>query len=192
MLTTLSLPALNRLLRANGWALEALAPHGGKTLWLSSPPLDLRVTVSDTGELVPATSATAPDVSIAVTPGVLLRLLAGDERAAREARVEGDLGFAAAVDHVRRNLRPDVEEGFSRVFGDAAAHRMAGALASADRWARSALRNLGENAAEFAVHERPVIAGREALEAFCREVDEVRDDVSRLEKRLERLRARLH
>jgi ubiquinone biosynthesis protein UbiJ len=48
--------------------------------------------------------------------------------------------------------------------------------------------NLGQALAEYAVHEQPAFASAQAVEAFNREVDEVRDHAARLEKRLELLR----
>ena len=43
--------AINRLLRANTWALERLRAHAGKSAVLSCPPLEARVTVLASGEL---------------------------------------------------------------------------------------------------------------------------------------------
>ena len=87
MFEPLALPAINRLLRANSWALERLRPHAGKTAKLVCPPLVARVTVTDTGELAWARVDATPDVTIATTPGVLLRLGARDETAWSAAQV---------------------------------------------------------------------------------------------------------
>jgi ubiquinone biosynthesis protein UbiJ len=54
-----------------------------------------------------------------------------------------------------------------------------------DRWARDAMLNVGRAFAEYATHERPMIASGAALEAFSRDVDHVRNAVERLEKRIE-------
>ena len=184
MLETLTLPPINRLLRANTWALERLRAHAGKTALLSCPPGELRVTVLESGELAPAEAAAQPHVTIVTTPGVLLRLAARDETAWQAVQVTGDVDFAAAIDHVRANIAWDYEEDLSRVFGDIAAHRMAGAVRELDRWGRSAALNLAQAFAEYATHEQPMIASAQAVDAFARDVDEVRDAVERLEKRI--------
>lgn len=191
MLESFALPPVNRLLRENAWALEALRAHAGKTVRFASPPFDLRVTIGGGGELHAAAVGASPELTIIATPGALLRLLARDDGAWKAAQVSGDMDFAATVDHVRRNLEWDYEEDLSRVLGDVAAHRVGGALRDLERWGRSTLANLGQSAAEYAVYERPAIASREGLEAFCRDVDEARDHAARLEKRIELLRRRI-
>jgi ubiquinone biosynthesis protein UbiJ len=191
MFEPLAVPAINRLLRANAWALEKLTAHAGKTAVLACAPFEVRLTVLATGEVAAAARETAPDVTITVTPGSLLRLAARDESAWNAARVSGDVQFAAAIDYVRRNLEWDYEEDLSRVFGDIAAHRIAGAVREIDRWGRAAALNLGQSFAEYAMYEQPLLASRRAVEEFNREVDEVRDHAARLEKRIELLCRRL-
>jgi ubiquinone biosynthesis protein UbiJ len=192
MLEALTVPAINRLLRANPWALQKLRRHVHKTALITCPPLELRATVTDTGELVAAAVDVGADVAIDVTPGLLLRGATGDESAWRSARVAGDTEFASTIDDLRRNLAWDYEEDLSRVFGDIAAHRLANAARGFDRWARSALLDGAKAVAEYVTHERPVVAPVESIATFNREVDRVRDDVERLEKRLELIQRQLH
>jgi ubiquinone biosynthesis accessory factor UbiJ len=180
-------PPLNRLLRANPWALERLQPHAGKTALFTCPPWDVRATVTESGEMSPAGADATPDVVIVTTPGLLLRALSGDETAWTEVRLEGDVQFAGAIDYVRRNVRWDYEETLSRFVGDVAAHRIAGTVDAADRWRRTAAVNLARAIAEYTTHENPQIASAQAVEAFSSEVDRTRDDVDRLEKRIEML-----
>jgi ubiquinone biosynthesis protein UbiJ len=192
MFGTLAFTAINRFLRAHdAWALETLKPHAGKTALIASPPFETRLMVTERGELIAAHPEAPPDVVVTLTPGVLLRLLARDEAAWSAADVSGDVQFAAAIDYVRRNLTWDVEESLSRVVGDIAAHRIAGAGREVEQWARTAAVNLGHSFAEYAVHEQPMFASARAVEEFNREVDEARDHVARLEKRIELLRRHL-
>jgi ubiquinone biosynthesis protein UbiJ len=189
MLGPLAFTAINHFLRTHdAWALETLKPHAGKTALIASPPFEARVTVDETGALLAAHPEAVPDVVVTLTPGVLLRLLARDESAWSAADVSGDVQFAAAIDYVRRNIAWDVEESLSRVVGDIAAHRLAGAGRELAHSATAAVVNLGHAVAEYALHERPMFASARAVEEFNREVDEVRDHAARLEKRLELLR----
>ena len=188
MFEPLALPALNRLLRANTWALDRLRVHAGKTALLECPPFALRLTVLDSGEVAPAPADLAADLAVRVSPPLLLRLAARDETAWSEAQVTGDVELAAAIDYVRRNLKWDVEESMSRVFGDVAAHRLANAARQFERWGRETALNLGRAAAEYSTYESPLLASAQAVDEFIHEVDEVRDQVERLEKRLELLK----
>ncbi len=191
MLATLTVPAVNRLLRANTWALDRLRPHAGKCALLSCPPLALKLRVQDSGELAPAGAETPPDTRIDVSAGAMLRMAARDDTAWAEARVTGDIELAAAIDFIRRNIAWDYEEDLSRVFGDVAAHRMAATARQLDRWGRDTALNLAHAVAEYATYEQPVLASAQAIEAFNREVDDLRDATARLEKRLALLQRRL-
>ena len=187
MLEPLAVPVLNRLLRANTWALDRLRVHAGKTALLECPPFALRLTVLASGELTPAPPDTAADVNLRATPPLLLRLAARDESAWNEAQVTGDVELASTIDYVRRNLKWDVEETMSRVFGDVAAHRLTEAARRFERWGRETALDLGRAAAEYSTYEGRLLASPPAVDEFIREVDEVRDQVERLEKRLQLL-----
>jgi ubiquinone biosynthesis protein UbiJ len=191
MLDALSVPAINRLLRANTWALDRLRPHAGKRVRLSCAPFVLRFEVAESGELAPASAEAPADTAIEVTPGLMLRIAARDDTAWNEARVAGDVELAAAIDYIRRNIAWDYEEDLSRVFGDIAAHRMATAARQLDRWSRNTVLNLAHAVAEYATYEQPMLASASAIDGFNREVDELRNDAARLEKRLALLERRL-
>jgi ubiquinone biosynthesis protein UbiJ len=91
------------------------------------------------------------------------------------------------VDNLFRNLTWDVEEDLSRVFGDIVAHRLASGGRAFAAWQREAVLRLGENLAEYWTEEQPLLARPADIENFCRNVDTLRDDVARLEKRIEHL-----
>jgi ubiquinone biosynthesis protein UbiJ len=179
--------AINHLLRGTGWAREELRRHSGSTARFEFFPFTLSLTVLETGEVAPADPQSAPDVTARLTPGLVLRLAARDATAWQDVEIAGDAGFAAAIHHVARNLRWDVEEDLSRLFGDIAAHRMTAAGRTLNRWGEQALENTGRAFAEYWTEERPLIAGRHAIEEFNRAVDALRDDAARLEKRIESL-----
>jgi ubiquinone biosynthesis protein UbiJ len=184
MLESLTLPAINRLLRANAWALDKLRPHAGKVAVVSCPPFRLRVLVTPEGELTRVSGDAAPEVTIEVTPGLMMRAAAHDETAWRDARVSGDVELAAAVDYVARNLRWDYEEDLSRVVGDVAAHRIGTAARRLDEWSRQSALSLAHAAAEYVTFESPLLASAGELERYNRDVDILRDDAERLEKRV--------
>jgi ubiquinone biosynthesis protein UbiJ len=191
MLESLTLPAVNRLLRANGWALDKLRPHARKVAVVSCPPFRVRVMVTPDGELARVSGDAAPDVTIEVTPGLMMRAAARDATAWRDAKVTGDVELAGAIDYVARNLTWDFEEDLSRVVGDVAAHRIGTAARQLDRWGRDAAMNLAHAAAEYVTFESPLLASAGELERFNREVDTLRDDAERFEKRLALLALRV-
>ena len=179
--------AVNHLLRGASWARDELQRYAGRTARFEFAPFALSLTVQESGQVAPASTDSIPAVTIRLTPGLMLRLVARDEAAWREIEATGDADFAAAINHLARNLRWDVEEDLSRIVGDIAAHRMAESGRTLRRWGEQAFENTGRSFAEYWTEEQPLIAGARDLEAFNRAVDELRDDVARLEKRIEGL-----
>src|SRR2546430_11141006 len=86
-----------------------------------------------------------------------------------------------------RSLIWDFEEDLSRVFGGVVAHRLASGGKAVAAWQRDATLRLAESLAEYWTEEQPLLARPTDVESFCRNVDTLRDDVARLEKRIERL-----
>ena len=190
MLDQTAVAFINHLLRGASWAREALQRHAGKTARFDAPPFGLSLAVLENGEVGAAAADAVPAATITLTPGLALRIAARDETAWREIGVSGDTDFAAALNHLVRNLRWDVEEDLSRVFGDIAAHRMAESGRVFRRWGEQALGNTGRSFVEYWTEERPLIAAARDIEQFNREVDRLRDDLARLDKRVERLLSR--
>lgn len=177
--------SVNHLLHANSWARDKLAPFAGKTAQFDCPPLIIALTVQEGGEIVPAFDNATPDVTIIVTPGLMLRLLARDETAWTEAKISGDTEFAAAVNYLVRNLRWDAEEDLSRLVGDVAAHRMAQTAKTLDQWRGQSVDNLLRSFAEYWTEEQPLLARARDVEQFNCDVDALRDDVARFEKHVQ-------
>jgi ubiquinone biosynthesis protein UbiJ len=182
--------AVNHLLRTNAWARERLLPFAGKTARFNLFPTTCTLTVRDNGEVGPATSEVAPDVTLTAALPVAMRALGGDEEAWNAATVDGDTAFAQEIGYLVRHLKWDIEEDLSHVVGDVAAHRMAESGRALNRWREQAGENIAQAFAEYWTEERPLIAKRRDVEQFNHDVDTLRDDVERLEKRMEMLATR--
>jgi len=178
---------VNHLLVPAAWARESLAGHAGKVAVFDLFPLRVAVAVDTDGTLRAAPGDAEPAVTIRLTHTTVLQILAEGEEAWRKSDVEGDTGFAAAISKVAANLRWDVEEDLSRVFGDIAAHRMAGAGRSAAAWPKQAATSLAGNVAEYLTEEKHLLVTPLRAAEFVRDVDELRDATERLDKRIERL-----
>jgi ubiquinone biosynthesis protein UbiJ len=181
---------LNHLLRANRWARESLKPYSGKTVSVRCPPFSASLRIVDSGEVTPAAAGATPDATLSVTPGLLLRMATRDDTAWRDITIEGDTALAGAVHHLWRHLRWDAEEDLSRVFGDIAAHRITGTAQAMGQWARMSGENLVRSFTEYWTEERRTVAATNDLSSFATEVDLLRDDLARLEKRISRLATR--
>lgn len=181
--------AINHLLRSASWARERLIPFAGKTAHFVLAPFAVTLTIRDSGEVEDSATANLPNASFTLTPSVALRLLASDKNAWQEVQMSGDTELAREVLFVAQNLRWDAEEDLSRVFGDILAHRMVQTAGGFKRWQLQATDSIARSAAAYWTDEQPLIATRHDVERFVREVDALRDDVARAEKRIEGLEA---
>jgi len=181
---------LNHLLRANTWARAALQPHAGKVACFRCLPFVTRLAVTDSGEVVPAAAGTVPDLTLTLTPGLMLRAAARDETVWRDVAVDGDTALGNVVHRLWRDLQWDAEEDLARVFGDITAHRMAESGRSLQRWAQSGGDSLARSFAEYWTEEQPLIAAKSDVLQFNADVDRLRDDLARLEKRISGLNSR--
>ena len=184
--------AANHLLRDADWALERLRLHAGKHALLAIGGVTLDFSVAADGLLAAPQPQHAAQVTVSVPLALVPRWLADRNAASREVAVEGDSEFAAAISYVAANLRWDFEEDLSRVLGDIVAHRVGEAVRSVERWRGATMRAAQDNLAEYLTEEKGVLPTRQQAERFMQEVEELRDAVERLDKRLARLETRPH
>lgn len=179
--------AINHVMAQEGWPLERLRPFAGRTARFRLPPLEVALTVAGDGQVAEAPEGAAPDATFTLTPPLLARIAAGEPDASREVEVAGDSALAEAVFAVSKSLRWDAEEDLSRVVGDVAAHRLAEAGRGFLRWQGQAALDLARAFSEYWTEERPLIARTPDIAEFVAEVDRLRNDAERLEKRIEKL-----
>ena len=183
------LAAINHLLGQAAWAREKLAPFAGHAARIKLPPFEAAFLVADDGCIAAPAPEAEFEVSISLPAATPLLALQGKDAVVRAARIEGSAEFAEALGFVIRNLRWDAEEDLSKIVGDIAAHRIVAGTRELAGWQRRAALNLAENLAEYFTEEQPLIARRAAIADFSAEVALLRDDVARLEQRLEKLSA---
>ena len=178
---------VNHVLRTAPLAMERLRKHAGRTAEFHVGPVSFALTVQTTGEVTAAVPQAVRDLHVRVSPFLMPRLASGEEAAFREIEMQGDMELAQEISFLARNLSWDVEEDLSRVVGDIAAHRLAGAGKAFARWGREATLRTAQGAAEYWTEESPLIASRVKVDGFVRDVAELRDAVERLDKRVEQL-----
>ena len=177
---------LNRMLAREQWARDKLAPFVGRSARFDASPFGLTLQVADGGTFEVAHTA-EPAVTIGVALSSLPLAMLDPQAAMKDVRLSGDAEFAQALAFVLQNLRPEPEEELSRFIGDAAAQRLVGFMrTSATQWKQIA-ENMLDNTAHYVVTENPMVVGRDDLDSFSRDVNQLRDAVVRIEKRIELL-----
>jgi len=181
------LAAVNHLLGQAAWARQKLAPFAGHAARIKMPPFEAAFLIGADGFISAPAEEAELEVSIWLPAATPLLALQGKDVVMRAARIEGSAEFAEALGFVIRNLRWDAEEDLSTIVGDIAAHRIVTGTKEFVGWQQQAAQNLAANLAEYFTEEQPLIAKQADIAEFSSDIDRLRDDVARLEKRLQRL-----
>ena len=193
MLTATLENVLNRGLPRSPRAQQLCAELAGRRIAIEAPSM-ARVVVESTGNSLRITRGSLPaDAEVIGGPLSLLALgsSAGDAPLSRgEVEVHGDAELAQKFRELARLLAPDPEEELSLVLGDVAAHRIGRLARGALGWTRNTAATLLQDVGEYFSHERGDLVSHEEGEQFLRGVDALREDVDRLDARLELLQQR--
>jgi ubiquinone biosynthesis protein UbiJ len=186
-LVDLFVPLLNHLLAREDWARQRLQPYNAQTARIEGGPVQLTMTVDELGAFRPGKPDEVAAVTITLPSDAPFRVLSDPSSILGAARITGAASFAETLAFVFRNLRWDYEADLAGIIGDIPAHRISRLLAEGVAWQQSAARKLGMNAAEFATEESGLVTSARELSRFAQDVDQLRDDAARLEKRISRL-----
>lgn len=162
---------------AGRFALESL----GTSLRLSLPDED-----GPLAEVGQAEIEGRPVALLAVATGRPERALQGGE-----VRVRGDAEVLQRYRELLMLLRPDLEEVFAAMLGDAPAHQLGSLARAALALGRRGLDNTLENTAEYFAHETGDVLSRAEAEEFLSAVDRLREDADRTAARIDVLMRRL-
>ncbi|MDT6962502.1 SCP2 sterol-binding domain-containing protein [Cupriavidus sp. SZY C1] len=192
--------ALNHLIEQEPWACSLLAPFAGRVIRFDAAAFALSLRITDQGCIERAAEAEVAAVTLIVPlqqwPLVVADVAEGGQAAAmRHVRIDGDAELANAVSTLARNLRWDAAEDLSRALrgvmggpiSDSVAQRVVDGARQAHESANRVGRALLDNVTEYLLDEQPTLVRHAALDGFGADVARLRDDLARLEKRLERL-----
>jgi ubiquinone biosynthesis protein UbiJ len=188
MLTDVIANLLNRGLPRSPRAQRLCAQLEGRSLAIEVGELARFHVASNGATLQITTGDTAADATLAGGPLSLLALAgAAPESVVQRGAVtiSGDAQLAQQFRELAKLLRPDLEDDLSYVLGDVPAHQLGRLARLGAGWTRKAATTTLTNLAEYLGHERQDLVPRNEGEQFLRGVDGVREDVERLEARLE-------
>ena len=184
---------LNRNIRETTPARELCAKLAGTVVAVrvSNTALAAWFIVHDDRLEIAADTDREPDVLVSGSLLVLARMAGvSGVGAIRDGSLElsGDPQVASDFQQLLAYAKPDLEEELSNVVGDTVAHRVGEFARGVERWGRTARETMGANIREYLQEESRDVPSRYEVERFTTKVNALRDDVERLEARLQRLR----
>ena len=186
---------INHVLSSEPWASAELAKHADKTILLQMPLGELCFEISATGLLNSLKEADSPSLTLEVSSKALGDLAASSgnlrEKAFKAVKITGDADLAQLIGRLAGQLRWEYEEDLARLAGDAPANfavRQGQKLVSASR---SAVSDLLDNVVEYVSEERKVLLNKRDFISHKTELNDLRESVDRLEKRIQLLKQKV-
>jgi ubiquinone biosynthesis protein UbiJ len=185
--------AVNALLALDPEGAARLAEVQGQVLQLDLLGFGTRLYVvpGDARLLLFGAYEATPDCIVRGSPVALLNMVLAEHREdavfAGTIQIEGDNRLAQGLGEVFRGLDIDWEEQLSKLLGDTLAHQLMQRARTGERWASRSGNIARDNLREYLQEEAAVLPSRQELDEFLAAVDTLRDDVERLEARVERL-----
>jgi ubiquinone biosynthesis protein UbiJ len=163
---------------------------GAATLYGATPHATMAHATSPHATMADAGVA---DATIIGAPLSLLGLAGADSQAVirrGDVRIEGDPEIAQRFRELGGLLMPDLEAGLSQVLGRTGAHLALRGMRAAADWSRAAARTSLRNVAEYLAHESRDLVSRPEAEHFLRGVERMREQLDRIDARLQLMEQR--
>ena len=184
---------LNRYLALDPDVLLRLADLNGKLIAVELRGIGMTLTMAPHGGGIQILNdyRGQPDTVISGMPLSLARTGHGGDRGALfagEVEIRGDVALGQRFEAILREIDIDWEEQLSRLVGDVAAHQVGRLVRDTMAWGAKSADTLSRDVSEYLQEESRQLPQRDEVDAFLGAVDNLRDDVARLEARVHRLR----
>ena len=183
--------AINHVLVNEAWASKELAKHTGKTIVLKLPVSSFCVEISSAGLFSALKQVDSPSLTLEISSQALGDLLASSgnlrEQAFKAVKITGDADLAQLIGRLAGQLRWEYEEDLAHFIGDVPANfavRQGKKFVSASR---SAASDLLDNVVEYVSEERKVLLNKRDFVTHKSELNDLRESVDRIEKRIQHL-----
>ncbi len=189
---TVLVRGINYVLQREKWALRDLEKHSGKVIRLVLPLGDTWIQINANG-LIELLDANITDANL--TLEISSESLAGmsavrgniQERAVKAVKIAGDAELAQLIAKFAGQLRWEYEEDLAQIIGDAPAHFVVTQARRFHDLTQKAVLDLQQNMIEYLSEEKKLLLIQRDFLSHKMEVQELRDAVERLEKRITHL-----
>ena len=180
---------VNKVLSLDEETVASLATLAGNVIEIDVLDTEFRMFILPSGKGITLETEYEgkADVAIKGTPSALLGMISAEKIGAGDVEINGNVGLAQKFQSILRRVEIDWEEYLSQFVGDIASHKIGNFLRRVSRFAKESGKTIGMDISEYLRYEKEALLDKSEIYEFNQAVDEVRDDVERLQKRLERL-----
>ena len=194
--------SINGVLALDPVTLQNMARFQGKVVAIellsapSLPLLTLYILPGASGIEMLSQYAGEADTTLSGTPFAMAKMSlaarmggpdASEVMFAGEVVISGDIELGQRFKRVLDKMDIDWEEHVSHITGDIVAHKLGNVFRFASQWLNQSSETLGEDAAEYLQMESESLPEKVEVDEFVVQVDITRDDVERLQARIQRL-----
>ena len=177
---------LNHVIKHESWAITRLRPFSGAYISIIGLPLAITLTIDEHGFFSIGQTSDHADVTLTLPDDALGRGLLSLEQLVSSIKISGSVDLAETLGFIFRNLRWDIESDLANYIGDIPAHRLSRIGANLYSQTTDGIQRLGLNLVEFAREDSSLLVANSELTQFGHNVDQLRDDLARLEQRIRR------
>ncbi len=181
----LALPIINHLIQQNRETQAALSGYNGIVVTIEAAGMRVHGELNEQGFLQ-ETSRPA-DTEIVFHASAVQKILQGQTPGVGDFNISGDQALGFYLLPLLGSLRYHANDDISRIFGDAAA----GSISTRANHVKNTLKQIGQSlmgqAADYAREPEAPVITRAEFEAWTEEVERLRDDIARLQARLEKM-----
>jgi ubiquinone biosynthesis protein UbiJ len=183
---------LNHALHQNPPSLPLLNRLAGKIIRIELNHLDLCLTLFLDVQGITVLSDYEGEVNVRITgaPFTLLRLLLQEQPLLAnnpQVSVTGEIGIAQQLLELIRELNTDWEEQIAQWLGDIPTYYLTGSFRQVQEYTQDRFNTLQLNLSEYLQEEARHLPNPVEMELFLDTIDTLRDDLERLEQRIQRL-----
>ena len=186
---TLLVRGINHVLRREEWALRELKQHQGKVIRLVLPVSETWIQISAIGEIdLARAEIESAHLTLEISNESLMRVGEStgsmQERVVKAVNIAGDAELAQLIAKLAKQLRWEYEEDLAQIIGDAPAHFVVSQAKRFHELTQKAILDLQENMIEYLSEEKKVLVNQRDFQRHKNDLQEIRDGVGRLEKRI--------
>jgi len=183
---------INQALRLDPTSLHALNTFAGKIIRIEISGIDFNFTLfpDNQGIIILNEYEGEVDVRIKGAPFTLLRLLLQHDATfsnTPDVTVSGDMNIAQELLLMLKGLDIDWEEQIAQWLGEVPAHKLGTLFRESQNYTTERLNALQNHTSEYLQEKVHHLPSRAEIEPFFKSVETLRDDVERLEQRVQRL-----